>query len=122
MRQFWIVALLSALVAPMSAVQAKCKHEPSHWRFGKTVSVLWSTDEEAVCTSRNIYPEKIEKIEIASKPRHGSAGVAGTESVAYKPNWGYRGSDTFTYIIFSSDNAKNGADQIARVNVFVEVR
>ncbi len=124
MCRFWIVALFAtlALFAPLSGAQAKCKHEPSHWRFGKTVSVLWSTDEEAVCTARNIHPEKIERIEIASKPKHGSAGVAGTESIAYKPNWGYRGRDTFTYVIRSSANAKNGAGQIARVNVFVEVR
>jgi hypothetical protein len=125
MRRFWVVALFatsSALLEPMSGAQAKCRHEPSHWKFGKTVSVLWSTDEEAVCTARNIHPEKIEKIEIASKPKHGTAGVADTESVAYKPNWGYRGSDMFTYIIFSNANAKNGAGRVARVNVFVDVR
>jgi len=125
MRQFWIVVLfasLSVLLAPMSAAQAKCRHEPSHWKFGKTVSVLWSTDEEAVCTSRNIHPEKIEKIEIVSKPKHGTAGAAGADSVAYKPNWGYRGSDAFTYAVISNGNAKKGAGLIARVNVFVEVR
>jgi len=125
MRQFRIVALfatLSALLAPISAAHANCRHPPTGWRFGQTVSTLWTTDGEAVCIARNIHPENIEKIQIVSKPRHGTAGAADTDSVAYKPNWGYRGSDTFTYVVISNGNAKNGAGQIARVNVFIEVR
>jgi hypothetical protein len=116
------VSVLGAAVIPLSAANANCRHPPIHWKFEKTVSTLWSTDEEAVCISRNLYPENISKIEIASKPRHGTAGAAGTDSVAYKPNWGYRGSDAFTYIVISSANTKKGAGRIARVNVFVEVR
>jgi hypothetical protein len=125
MRQHKLVALfatLSALFASISEAEANCRHPPTHWGFGKTVSTLWTTDEEAVCTSRNIHPENIEKIEIVSKPKHGNAGAAGTDSVAYKPNWGYRGSDTFAYAVISNGNAKKGAGQVARVNVFVEVR
>ena len=125
MHRFRLVALfatLSALFAPISEAEANCRHPPTHWGFGKTVSTLWTTDEEAVCTSRNIHPENIEKIEIVSKPKHGNAGAAGTDSVAYKPNWGYRGADTFAYAVISNANAKKGAGQVARVNVFVEVR
>jgi hypothetical protein len=114
--------LIGAILASLSAANANCRHPPVQWRFGKAVSTLWTTDEEAVCISRNLYPEHIAKIEIASKPRHGTAGAAGADSVAYKPNWGYRGSDAFTYIVVSSAESKKGAGRIARVNVFVEVR
>jgi hypothetical protein len=117
-----IAALFVLLIGSISTAQAGCRHPPIGWKFGKTVSTLWTTDEEAVCTSRNLYPDKIEKIEIVSKARHGTAGAAGIDSVAYKPNWGYRGSDAFTYAVISNGNAKKGAGRVARVNVFVEVR
>jgi len=117
-----IVSLIGSLAASIAGAEARCRHPPTQWRFGQTVSTLWSTDEESVCTSRNLYPDHIEKIQIVSKPKHGTAGAAGSDSVAYKPNWGYRGSDTFAYIVISSSNAKSGAGRVARVNVFVEVR
>jgi Bacterial Ig domain len=117
-----VVSLIGSLVGSIACAEARCHHPPIHWTFGKTVSTLWSTDEESVCTSRSLYPDSIEKIQIVSKPKHGTAGAAGSDSVAYKPNWGYRGSDAFTYIVISSSNAKKGAGRVARVNVFVDVR
>ena len=121
-KAFVTAALLALLVGPVSSAEARCRHPPVAWKFGQTVSSLWSTDEEAVCISRNLYPDQIEKIQIVSKPQHGTAGAAGGDSVAYKPNWGYRGSDAFTYIVISNGNTEKGAGRVARVNVFVEVR
>jgi|SRR5581483_4389329 len=115
-------ALLVFASSLFSSAQAGCRHPPVGWKFGQTVSTLWSTDEEAVCVSRNLHPDQIGKIEIVSKPKHGTAGAAGGDSVAYKPNWGYRGSDTFSYAVISNSNFHKGAGQVARVNVFVEVR
>ena len=57
-------ALLVLLLGPLSNAEARCRHTPVGWKFGQTVSTLWSTDEEAVCVSRNLHPEQIEKIEI----------------------------------------------------------
>ncbi len=121
----WLLATVTLLAVAgglTSKAEAGCRHPPVGWKFGQTVSTLWSTDEEAVCVSRNLHPDQIGKIEIVSKPKHGTAGAAGGDSVAYKPNWGYRGSDTFSYAVISNDNFHKGAGQVARVNVFVEVR
>lgn len=87
-KTFAAAALLALLVGSISNAEARCRHPPVGWKFGQTVSSLWSTDEEAVCISRNLYPDQIEKIQIVSKPQHGTAGAAGGDSVAYKPNWG----------------------------------
>ena len=119
---FATATLLALAIGPVSSAEGGCRHPAVGWKFGQTVSALWSTDEEAVCVSRNLHPDQIGKIEIVSKPKHGTAGAAGGDSVAYKPNWGYRGSDTFSYAIISNDNFHKGAGQVARVNVFVEVR
>jgi hypothetical protein len=121
-KTFAAATLPALLVGSISNAEAGCRHPPIGWKFGRTVSSPWSTDEEAVCTSRNLYPDQIEKIEIVAKPRHGTAGAAGGDSVAYKPNWGYRGSDAFTYIVISNGNAGKGSSRVARVNIFVDVR
>lgn len=121
-KTFATAMMLAVLAGAVSSADARCRHPPVGWKFGQTVSSLWSTDEEAVCISRNLYPDQIEKIQIVSKPQHGTAGAAGADSVAYKPNWGYRGSDAFSYIVVSNGNARKGAGRVARVNVFVDVR
>lgn len=125
MHRFRLVALfvtLSALFASFSDAEARCRHPRIGWQFGKSTTTLWSTDEDSVCTSRSLYPDTIERIEILSKARHGMAGTSGPYSVAYKPDHNYRGSDTFSYSVISNSNARKGAGQVARVTVFVEVR
>jgi hypothetical protein len=117
-----IAATIAVMIASSSSAEAGCHHPNTGWKFGKSVSALWSTDEDGVCTSRSLHPENIEKIEITAKPKHGMAGSSGPDSVAYKPDHNFRGRDTFSYAVISNSNAGKGAGRIARVTVFVDVR
>lgn len=100
---------------------AKCAHPPIPWKFGHSIATTWRTNEGSVCQSTSTRPEHISKIEITSKPRHGTAGKDGPYGVAYKPDSGFKGSDTFVYVVTSNSNYRKGAGRVAKVTVLVVV-
>jgi hypothetical protein len=118
LKKLFAIAVFIALpaIAPTSA-HAACKHDRIPWRFGDSITSEWITDDKSVCTSTNTYPKNISRIEIETKPQHGTAGKAGPFAVAYKPNPGFHGSDTFMYAVFPNDGR-----MVARITVFVTVR
>jgi hypothetical protein len=118
LKKLFKIASFIALLATMpSNAHAACKHGPIPWRFGDSITSEWKTDDKSVCTSTNFYPKNISRIEIETRPQHGSAGKAGPFAVAYKPKPGFHGSDTFMYAVFP-----NNARMPARITVFVTVQ
>jgi hypothetical protein len=64
-----------------------------------SLASTWHTTGGSPCASTSRHPEHIEKIEIDMKPKHGIAGKNGSFGVAYKPNPGFKGSDSFSYAV-----------------------
>jgi hypothetical protein len=120
--RFAVTALLAMQIGTLSEAHAACRHDRMPWRFGETMASVWVTDDKSVCTSTHSHPENIAKIEFESKPQHGIAGKSGPYAVAYRPNAGFHGSDTFTYAVTSNSNAHRGAGRVARITVFVTVQ
>ena len=92
------------------------------WQFDQAYDAIWVTDGRSICTSVHTYPENIQKIEITDKPRHGVAGTSGPFGIAYKPQPGFQGSDSFSYAVTSNANYKGGAGHVARITVLVTVQ
>jgi hypothetical protein len=105
-----------------NAAYAGCKHDAIPWKFGKQTFSKWQTDNTSVCKSTNNRPQHIQKIEIVSKPQHGLAGKDGPFGVAYKPEAGFHGSDSFVYEVTSNSAYRKGAGMVARVTVVVVVQ
>ena len=112
----------AALVAALATdALAKCDKPPMPWKFGGNLTTTWRSTEGSVCTTTSNHPQNIEKIKIISKPQHGVAGRDGPFGVAYKPDAGYRGSDTFVYLVTSNSNFRKGAGWVAKITVLVKV-
>lgn len=109
------------LMVPLSEAKATCKHDGVSSVF-RTAALSWVTDDKSVCTMTMHSPDHIAKIEIDSKPQHGVAGRSGPFGVAYKPEPGFHGSDTFTFAVTSNSNYRKGAGRVGRFTVFVTVR
>jgi hypothetical protein len=114
-------AIIVAILAVPASAYARCHHYPIHWRYGASTSTIWRTTEGSECASTSLHPNDVGAIVIVSKPHHGIAGKDGPFGVAYKPNWGFRGSDSFVYTITSNSNFSKGAGLVARVAVLVMV-
>lgn len=104
-----------------ASVLAKCTHPPIPWKFGHNITTTWHTSEGSVCVTTSNHPDHIDKIEVASKPQHGTAGKDGPYGVAYKPDSGFRGSDEFVYVVTSNSHYRKGAGRTAKVTVVVVV-
>jgi hypothetical protein len=105
------------VIAAITNADAACKHPPVPWRFGQSITSEWVTDNKSVCVSTNYHPENIANIEIERKPEHGVAGKSGPFGIAYKPNPGFHGTDTFQYAVRPNDGRS-----VARVSVLVTVQ
>jgi hypothetical protein len=108
-------------IALVTDAHAACKHDRIPWRYGQSIASVWVTDDRSVCTSTSNEPQYIEKIEIETRPQHGIAGKSGPYAVAYKPNRGFHGSDTFTYAVTSNQSYRRGAGLVSRITVLVTV-
>jgi hypothetical protein len=113
-----IVLTLAVLAIPTIAA-AKCSHPPTPWKFGGSLSSTWRTTEDSVCLSTSNHPENIATIEIEAKPKNGVAGKNGPYGIAYKPNPGFRGSDSFSYAVTSNAHYRLGVGHVARVTIYV---
>jgi hypothetical protein len=71
------------------------------WQFGSSFVGTWRTDG-AVCTSTSNHPENIAAISVVQRPKHGIAGKNGPYGIAYKPDSGFRGNDSFVYTVTSN--------------------
>jgi hypothetical protein len=120
MRLFKFLSHALILVWPTFA-SAKCEHGPIDWNYGGSVETTWVTDGSA-CRSRSRHPENVEKIVIETKPRHGVVGKDGPYGVAYLPNPGFKGEDSFSYTVRSNANFRLGAGVVARILVKVLVQ
>jgi hypothetical protein len=100
---------------------AFCEHPPTKWAFGQQFSQTWITDGE-VCKSISNFPENIDEIRITEKAKHGISGKNGRYGVAYKPNPGFKGTDSFTYEVISNANYRKGPGMVATVMITVIVQ
>jgi hypothetical protein len=99
--------------------QVRPWHPPIPWTFGSSISSTWRITEGSSCGSTSNHPDHIARIEIEARPKNGIAGKSGPSVVAYKPNPGFKGSDSFSYAITSNANYRGGAGMVAHVTVYV---
>jgi hypothetical protein len=99
-----------------------CETSYIPWNFGRSTTSNWTSKNGGVCRINNFHPEYIAKIEIVDRPHHGAAGMAGRVGVAYKPQTGFQGRDTFTYVVTSNQNFQKGAGITATITINVDVQ
>ena len=116
MRILGIVVLCAGMPTMASA---ECKHAPIPWEFGRSISSTWRITGGSTCGSNNYHPENIARIEIETRPKNGVAGKSGPFGVAYKPNPGFKGSDTFSYAIIPNAHYRGFLGSVGRVTVNV---
>jgi hypothetical protein len=111
------LGLLIALSAP---AWARCERSHISWRYGQQVSSVWRTDG-AVCTDVPNEHQYIAAIQITGRPQHGILGKAGTFGLAYKPNPGFKGTDSLAFAFVSNSAWRGGAGQVANVSITIIV-
>jgi hypothetical protein len=107
------------ILAIPHVASASCNTHRVPWAFDQTISSTWHTTSGSVCLTVNNHPDNIDAVEIDSKPNHGTAGKSGRFGVAYRPNPGFKGSDSFSYAVTSNGNYRRGSGLVAHVMVNV---
>ena len=99
---------------------ARCERSHIPWRYGQQVSIVWRTDG-AVCTDVPNEHQYIAQIRITERPKHGVLGKAGMFGLAYKPDPGFKGTDSLVLAFVSNSNWRGGAGQVANVSITIIV-
>jgi hypothetical protein len=63
-----------------------------------------------------------ESIRITSRPAHGTAASSGNYSVAYRPNAGFRGTDSFAFTVRGTGRVRPGVVRSSTIQVSVTVQ
>ena len=100
---------------------ARCERSHIPWRYGESVSSVWTTDG-AVCQDVPNEHQYIAAIRITQRPKHGVLGKAGLFGLAYKPDPGFKGTDTLAFAFVSNSTWRGGAGLIANVSITVVVQ
>jgi hypothetical protein len=108
------------LIASSVPALARCERSHIPWRYGQSVSSVWHTDG-AVCTDVPNEHQYIAAIQITERPKHGVLGKAGLFGLAYKPDPGFKGTDTLSFGFVSNNSWRGGPGQVANVSITVIV-
>jgi hypothetical protein len=111
---------LGLLMASSVPALASCDRSHIPWRYGQSVSSVWHTDG-TVCTDVPNEHQYIAAIQITERPKHGVLGKAGLFGLAYKPDPGFKGTDTLSLAFVSNSSWRGGAGQVANVSITVIV-
>ena len=111
---------LGLLIASSIPALARCERSHIPWRYGQQVSSVWRTDG-AVCTDVPNEHQYIAAIQITERPKHGVLGKAGLFGLAYKPDPGFKGTDTLSFAFVSNNTWHGGPGQVANVSITVIV-
>jgi hypothetical protein len=111
---------LGLLIASAIPALASCERPHIPWRYGQSVSSTRHTDG-AVCTDVPNERQYIAEIRITGRPQHGTLGKAGLVGLAYKPDPGFKGTDTLSFAFVSNNSWRRGPGQIANGSVTVIV-
>jgi hypothetical protein len=101
---------------------ANCKIEHYIIRIGEITTANWTITNGSACVSnfKLAKTSKYSSVGISSKPSHGIAGSAGVDSIAYRPEPGFKGSDAFVVRVEGHGKGKPG-EGIATVRIYVQV-
>jgi len=113
-----LVLALGLLILSSVPALARCERSHIPWRYGQSVASVWHTDG-AVCTD---VPERTSvhcAIRITERPKHGALGKAGLFGLAYKPEPGFKGTDTLSFAFVSNSSWRGGPGQVS-ITVIVE--
>jgi len=111
---------LGLLIASSAPAWAGCHRSHIPWRYGQEVSSVWRTDG-GVCTDTPNEHQYIAEIRITGRPQHGILGKAGKFGLAYKPNPGFKGTDSLSFAFVSNRSWEGGAGQVAKVDITIIV-
>ena len=121
-----IYRLVSALTLFVGALptgsQAACKIQHYIIRIGQTTTANWTSTDGSVCISnfKLAKTSRYSSLSIASKPSHGWAGRSGVDSLAYRPDPGFKGEDAFIVDVQGHGKGKPG-EGTAVIRVYVRV-
>ena|ERR1700719_3165246 len=104
-----------------SPADAGCYIQHYDIRIGQTTTAYWTTDGSPCVSNFRLAPtSRYSSLTIVSKPSHGFAGRSGVDSIAYRPNAGFKGDDTFTIRIEGHGKGAPG-EGIAFVQVHIRI-
>jgi hypothetical protein len=111
---------LGLVIASSAPAWARCERSHIPWRYGEQVSSVWHTDG-SVLTDVPKEHQYIAQIRITERPKHGILGKAGTFGLAYKPNPGFKGTDSLSFAFVSNSSWRGGVGQVANVSISIIV-
>jgi hypothetical protein len=109
------------MTASLDPAYATCQHPPTKWAYDQKLSQTWYSDGD-ICTDIANFPQSIAEIKITARPKHGVAGKNGPFGVAYRPDAGFKGTDSFGYVVISNAGYRGGAGRRADVTITVVVQ
>jgi len=115
-----LIVLLAVLPASTSSL-AFCNNPGlGRWHFGEARRLNWHTTGGDTCAVE-LSPHRqtqMADLRISARARHGLAARSGLTGIAYKPNEGFKGVDTFS---FSFSGAGPETRGVTTVQVTVRV-
>ena len=114
-----VVALLMMLSKP---ADAGCRVAGFRFSWGSDTSASMMVTGGSTCAInlRAGASSAFESIRISSRPAHGTTGSSGSYSVAYRPNAGFTGSDSFAFTVTGRGREASSKSTTVRVSVTVQ--
>jgi hypothetical protein len=115
-----LIVLLAVLPASTSSLAFCSNPGLGRWHFGEARRLNWHTTGGDTCAVE-LSPHRqtqMADLRISARARHGLAARSGLTGMAYKPNEGFKGVDTFS---FSFSGAGPETRGVTTVQVTVRV-
>jgi hypothetical protein len=116
----WIVIFLSFI--GISQACADCHAERlGRWHFGETRTLTWHSSGGSICATELAPASTTEmsNLRIAHRAAHGLAALSGLTGIAYRPQDGFKGQDSFSFS-FSGTGSQSRGTTLVKVNVTVD--
>ena len=94
-----VIVLLAVLPASTSSLASCSNPGLGRWHFGEARRLNWRTTGGDACAIE-LSPDRrteMADLRISARARHGLAARSGLTGIAYKPNEGFKGVDTFSF-------------------------
>jgi hypothetical protein len=111
-------------VCCLCPADAGCRFSAFRFSWGSNTStnVLVTGGSTCAINLRAGSSSAFQSIRISSRPAHGTAGAASSYSVAYRPNAGFRGSDSFAFTVSGKSAQTNNMVKSTTIQVSVTVQ
>jgi hypothetical protein len=106
----------------ISQASADCNVERlGKWHFAEVRTLSWHSSGGAIC-AMELAPAStttLNNLRVVRRAMHGLAALSGLTGIAYRPQDGFRGRDSFSFSVSGAGNQSKGTTLVT-VNVTVD--